>query len=368
MRMTRSASKARHSALRRSLLLATLISIASNPAMVAAQTVAAASPTSAIANGTMANGVGSAFELAFWQSVTGSEDVTYYEAYLAKYSDGTFSGLARAKIAALQRALVVQSASAPATTPAPSPALGLATVPAVLAVPPATPALTPTVVSAATPALAPAPAAAAPQVAEMIAASATVASAEPISPLARLLAQLRSTAETEAVLTIPATPLVTSAPPVQPALVAAPGIASAHVATAPASPPEPSGATLTQAVSTSVSFASTRPLMVPVPDVAMPAFFCSSDARNTFHNSTYRPAVEAATRNNELAVTYLRQLQQTYDRGQVGSDNAALNVIAAEARAYQAEAARAYSVQAALVRQFDVLLAVPLRTCIASAR
>ena len=116
------------------------------------------------------------------------------------------------------------------------------------------------------------------------------------------------------------------------------------------------------------SYASARPAMLPVPEVGMPAYFCSNDARNAFHNASYRPAVEAATRNNEAAVTYLRQLQQTYDRGQLGRDTTVLNAIAAEARAYQAEAARAYAAQAGLVRQFDVLMAVPIRTCMASAQ
>jgi hypothetical protein len=104
-------------------------------------------------------------------------------------------------------------------------------------------------------------------------------------------------------------------------------------------------------------------MMQPVPAVVMPAYFCSNDARNAFHNAAYRPAVEAATRNNEAAVGYLRQLQQTYDRGQLGRDTAVLNAIAGEARAYQAEAARAYAEQAALVHQFDALMAVPLRSC-----
>lgn len=108
--------------------------------------------------------------------------------------------------------------------------------------------------------------------------------------------------------------------------------------------------------------------MLPVPDVAMPTYFCSTDARNVFHNAAYRPAVEVATRNNEAAVTYLRRLQLTYDRGQLGRDTAALNAIAAEARTYQAEAAQAYSAQAGLVRQFDALMAVPLRTCAAGTQ
>lgn len=51
----------------------------------------------------LSNGVGSQFELVFWQSVSPSEDRHQLEAYLAQYPNGTFSGLARAKIAALDR-------------------------------------------------------------------------------------------------------------------------------------------------------------------------------------------------------------------------------------------------------------------------
>ena len=51
-----------------------------------------------------ANGVGSPFELAFWQSVAGSDDPAVYDAYLQQYPAGTFAGLARAKLAPLRQA------------------------------------------------------------------------------------------------------------------------------------------------------------------------------------------------------------------------------------------------------------------------
>lgn len=277
------------------------------------------------------NGVGSAFELTFWQSVTGSEDVASYEAYLARYPDGTFSGLARARIAAIQRAMAVQPATAPAAAPTAGPAPAPQPAPAVLTMPASEAPLAPTPAAAV---VAPAPAAA----------PVALAEAAP-SPMARLLAQLRAAnaepaTQSAAVAAAPAQPLQTPA------------------AAAPA-------AALTPAATPAVSYASGRPFLIPVPEVVLPAYFCSNDARNAFHNNAYRPAVEMASRNNEAAVAYLRQLQQTYDRGQLGRDTAVLNAIAAEARAYQAEAARAYSVQAALVRQFDAMMAVPLRPCAA---
>jgi len=300
-------------------------------ALIAVTAAPVAAQTAAPAAAPAPNGVGSAFELTFWQSVTGSEDVASYEAYLARYPDGTFSGLARARIAAIQRAMAVQPATAPAAAPTAGPAPAPQPAPAVLTMPASEAPLAPTPAAAV---VAPAPAAA----------PVALAEAAP-SPMARLLAQLRAAnaepaSQSAAVAAAPAQPLQTPA------------------AAAPA-------AALTPAATPAVSYASGRPFLIPVPEVVLPAYFCSNDARNAFHNNAYRPAVEMASRNNEAAVAYLRQLQQTYDRGQLGRDTAVLNAIAAEARAYQAEAARAYSVQAALVRQFDAMMAVPLRPCAA---
>jgi hypothetical protein len=313
-----------------------------------------------------ANGVGSPFELAFWQSLTGGDDLAAYEAYLAKYPDGTFSGLARAKIAAMQRVLTVQRAAPQLAPPtpltAPVPAAALAPAPAQAPIP--------AVVTAANPAAAPLPSAAtaSPLPAEMIPANASLPATEQSTPLAKLLAQLRRSSD--AATSASAAP-ITAAPPVQPRPAAAPLLTSATaLATASAPVPQPSAYAQAPALAPAgnVSYASARPIMLPVPDVAMPAYFCSNNARNAFHNAYYRPAVEAATRNNEAAVGYLRQLQQTYDQGQLGRDTTVLNAIATEARTYQAEAARAYSAQAMLVRQFDVLMTVPLRNCTAGTQ
>jgi hypothetical protein len=352
MRTTRLGFAAGRKAAGRPIVLAALIALAGVPGSAAAQTAALAAPPPA----PQGNGVGSAFELTFWQSVTGSEDMASYEAYLARYPDGTFSGLARARMAALQRAAAAQGpAPTLVTTPTPAltPTLAPAPepTPAVLTVPQTAQPLAPTptiAVAVTTAEAAPAP----PPAAEMIPANTALASAEAApSPLARLLAQLRGSGQPAAA------PMVTPAPPVQPLPAAAPAPVQ------PAYAPAPQAAVLAPAATQAVSYTSARPLLLPVPEVVMPAYFCGIDARNQFHNSAYRPAVEIATRNNEAAVAYLRQLQQTYDRGQLGRDTTVLNAIAAEARAFQSEAARAYSVQAGLVRQFDALMAVPLRAC-----
>lgn len=386
MRTTRLAMAARP------VLLAAFAALASVPlaAPLAAQAPSSAAPIAA----TAPNGVGSAFELTFWQSVATSEDSASYEAYLARYPDGTFSGLARARIAALQRAAAAQPAATPAPAPTAASAPAPAPAPAVLLRQQASPQVAPKpAVALLAPAPAPAEAAMIPAVATASTGTAPATSAAPTtnatfataeagpSPLARLLTQLRGSGSANAQEPTPAAsvaaptsaPLVTVAPPVQqlpptaPGLAAVPAPAPAQPVYAPTAAPA-AAPTLTPAATPAVSYASARPLLLPVPDVLLPAYFCSTDARNEFHNNAYRPAVEVATRNNEAAVGYLRQLQQTYDRGQLGRDTAVLNAIAAEARAYQGEAARAYSAQAALVRQFDALMAVPLRTCATPAR
>lgn len=82
-----------------------------------------------------ANGVGTPFELAFWQSVSGSDDPAVYDAYLQQYPTGTFAGLARAKLASLRK-VAAPAAPAPAVTPAPQPVMA-APAPAVVAEAPA---------------------------------------------------------------------------------------------------------------------------------------------------------------------------------------------------------------------------------------
>jgi hypothetical protein len=60
-------------------------------------------------------GVGSQFELTYWQSVESGSDPALYEAYLAQYPNGTFSAVARVKLARLRQPLP----AAPALVPAP---------------------------------------------------------------------------------------------------------------------------------------------------------------------------------------------------------------------------------------------------------
>lgn len=339
MRMTADFGRVWHKAQGRAFLLTAAIGAMAMPAALAAQTAPTTAPAfqpPATVNDAPSNGVGSAFELTFWQSVDGSDDPAVFDAYLARYPDGTFSGLARAKIAALHRAQAVQPAAAQPTVTQPAAAQP------VVAAPASAPVMVPAVLPEPEPAPAPAPAMQ--QTADMVPANAVIPPAEQGTPLARLLAQLRGKdAAAPAEVAQPAVPV--AAP--MPVPIAVPVSAPAQAAS---------------------PYAAARPVMLPVPEVPLPAHFCSNDARNAFHNTAYRPAVEAARRNNEAAVTYLRQLQQTYDRGQLGRDTAVLNAISAEARAYQAEAAQAYTRQAALVRQFDALMAVPLRTCMASAQ
>lgn len=72
------------------------------------------------------NGVGTPFELAFWQSVSGSDDPAVYDAYLQQYPTGTFAGLARAKLANLRK-VATPASPAPVVAPAPQPVMAAPT-------------------------------------------------------------------------------------------------------------------------------------------------------------------------------------------------------------------------------------------------
>lgn len=234
-----------------------------------------------------ANGVGSPFELAFWQSVAGSEDPAVYDAYLQQYPSGTFAGLARAKAASLRKAVPVPATQAAIPTP-PSPTLPSPTPPS------QNPATT---ISAA----------AHPEPAQ-------------VSSDAALLTELARSQE--------------------------PGASTSAVASAQgfALPP--------------------RPALTDVSDLALPASFCSTEQRNAFYELRYKPLLELARGNNAAAIAHMQKLQQAYDSYQLSRDPSPMNALAAEARDYQQQvAALTYSRQAAVVRQFDAIMALPIAAC-----
>jgi len=123
-------SRVSRSALTWSLILGCWVGICSPVAASPADVrIVAADP---VKTSELPTGVGSQFELTFWQSVSASDDADQFEAYLARYPNGTFSALARAKIAALTRrsgptsaGTVVMHPASPAPSPAASPVDGI---------------------------------------------------------------------------------------------------------------------------------------------------------------------------------------------------------------------------------------------------
>lgn len=394
---------------------------------IAALPLVLALPASVLAQGAATTGVGSQFELTFWQSVESGDDAALYEAYLAQYPDGTFSALARVKLAKLRQ-------SAPAAGPAQSPALAPAPTPAPAPLP------APVITAAATPkptlappAPAPAPAPATRQLAaakaqpmpaplppalpaplpasrERIAprdaaeSAPYVTPAPPVEPagenadsaaLRRLLGALGDSQRTGApppapivdvAETAPADGAQFAAPAPTSVPVAAPGAAAPRLVEVarPAAPPAALGTPLAvpDAAALSASTAPVadphpiavgplpssfvmppRPRLAQIPPLAFPVSFCSAEARNAFHDSAYITAVEAAKRNNDTAIAYLRQLQELYDSNQLSGDINPVNAVAAEARAYGPVAAAAFNAQSVLVNAFSALMAVPIVTC-----
>ena len=97
--------------------------------------------------------------------------------------------------------------------------------------------------------------------------------------------------------------------------------------------------------------------------MALPASFCSAEARNAFHDTVYVPSINVAKQNNDAAAAYMRELQAMYDQYQLSHDPDTMNAIVAAARGYQPVAQTTFSMQSALVRQFTALMAVPVVPC-----
>jgi hypothetical protein len=309
-----------------------------------------------------ANGVGSNFELVFWQSIMASEDRAQFEAYLTQYPQGTFSALARVKIASLTRpgeapapvapAAPVQAQAAPpapAATPHPAPAMpsgnlapfpGLAEVPAPMA--PAAPvnalpapaqAVPGAVIASAQPAPTPAtaPVAAPPAMAATVpgAQAAVLTSAAPLPP--------------SAVVAAPAAPATPPSLLTRLAAYSSQGVAAPAIAAAPA--------------------VATTPQLAAMPAIELPAQFCSAEQRNQFHQATYMPTVKIADDNNKAAIAYLDQLQATYDARVKDRDINGANAVARDAGAFRPLAEQAYAARSALLGLFDRMMAVPIANC-----
>jgi hypothetical protein len=301
--------------------------------MVVALAAAGASP-SVMAQTIVATGVGTPFELAFWQSIDSSSDPSLYEAYLARFPNGTFGEIARAKIVALRRRFTASSSPAVNAPPAVSPMLTVPVAPPPPPGPPPPPPAAPPVATY-TPTVAVAPVAPAPTIAQPAVATqaAPAASAGTLGLLLAALANSQATNDQANAATASAQPAV-----VQPAPVASRAASAGFAMPAP-------------------------PTLSPVPAVAFPPSFCSAEARNAFHDTVYAPSVSTAKRNNDAASAYMRQLQSLYDQYQLSHDPDTMNAIVGAARTYQQVAQTTFSMESALVRQFGVLMAVPVVPC-----
>jgi len=260
------------------------------------------------------NGVGTAFELSFWQSVGDSNDRAQLEAYLAQYPLGTFSGLAKAKIAALP----APAAAAPAPS-APAPA-------------PSAPRPMPVATVAAMPAPAPAPA--------------------PVAIPAAAPAMM-----TPAVLTTAgaAAPAAGAAAPA--AAMAAPSLleqmATLGKQDGPSAP----------ALFTESGTLPARPVMIDVAMAPIPDHFCSAEQRNQFHDAAYKAAVARADQNNDATIAHLRNVQALHAQAIAAKQVAGANALAREALEYKPAADQAYQARTAIAELFGRIMAVPLTGC-----
>ncbi len=353
-----------------------------------------------MAQGLSTTGVGSPFELTYWQSVESGNDPALYEAYLSQYPNGTFAAVARVKLAKLRQIAgpapapaVPQPAPAPVPAPAPPPPAQI--VPAASVAPARKQVLT-----ARASGSAPMPAPMNEPVPDGDAQSAPyVTAARPTEPepeskdsdaLRRLLGALGDSQRVGTPMPAPivdkaeVVPGPEAAPLAPAAAIAAPAAPLATPAAAPPRLVEARGPVVTVPDAAQLSLTSTpataarqiavgplppgfalppRPQLAQIPPLVFPASFCSAEARNAFHDGTYVAAVELAKRNNDAAIAYMHQLQDLYDTNQLSGDTNPVNAIAAESQSYSPVAAAAFAAQSALVSAFSTLMAVPIRAC-----
>lgn len=265
------------------------------------------------------NGVGTQFELAFWQSVTGSDDPTMYEAYLQQYPTGTFSALAKAKVANLRKS----------ATPVLGAAVSAAPVASAAVVAPAALVEAPVVVTRGQSLPVP-----------VMAAVPPIPSAPvPLAKVSQVAADAARKPE-EAMPAMDDTALLEELAKSQ----------------------EVGGATLKVAAAQGFALPA-RPVLNDVPDLPLPTAFCSAEQRNEFHETRYKPVMEVAQANNAAAVAHMQRLQQVYDSLQLARDPNPMNAIAHEASAFQQVATQAYNRQLAMVQQFQAIMAVPVTSC-----
>ena len=316
----------------------------------AAMAIALAVP--AHAQGTGSSGVGSPFELAFWTSVDASGEIAQYEAYLQRYPAGTFSELALLKIAAIRRergevpAAVPVAPAQPASVALPVPQMAVA-APAP-AVPVAMPLAEPVPIAPL-----PAPAAPAPP------------QALPAAPVAALVAPPPAPASASLPAPLPAAPAALAPEIPEPTLAPAPTDVlslterlrrfSAEQAAA-AAPTAPTVAAVPSPL-------PPRPALASVPDVVLPASFCSAEARNAFHDSAFLPARTLALENNRITIEHMDHLRALYDQFGRDGDVERQTLVAHESGAYKPVADAAFAASVEVDRLYGAILAVPVQPC-----
>lgn len=317
------------------------------------------SATAALAQAAPINGVGSQFELVYWQSVAATDDPAQIGAYLSQYPNGTFGLLARAKLAALDRHRTFSSdAAVVEAAPKPLAASQLALAAPVVS-PPIMPSLGVGAPAVMDPAVSPPAAERSPD--SFAAETAKLGASSPPPVVGPTVAA------------VAAMPAASSSPPIAvPATAPAP---PAVALAAAASAPEMSLSDQLRALGQSqaprsavpavdaVGLVPPRPQLARLSGVHLPQQFCSAAERNSFYDTDYKPALDAADQNNQTAIAYLHRLKQLYDEQVARSAPESANVLAAEAKDYEPVAAAAFEARSAYDAMFGRLMSVPLTKC-----
>jgi hypothetical protein len=290
------------------------------------------------------SGVGSNFELTFWQSVAQSADRAEYQAYLSEYPSGTFAGLARARIARLSAG----AAGAGAAVPAAKTLTASKTAAAQAAGGPASPGRP--------------SASGAPSSSPSSYGSLPSAAPPPADPG---LADAIATVSPDGQPADASDPSGANAPPpnayASNAYAPGPYGTGAYAADPPPDAPPPEDRSADPAAV--LAELGPRPALALVPPVALPPQFCSADERNRFYDTVYKPAKEVADQNNQRAILYMGSIDTLSQRHAAPSDAAARTALSQEAAAFRPIADNSLRASTDLSTKFGALMRVPVTKC-----
>jgi Spy/CpxP family protein refolding chaperone len=106
-----------------------------------------------------------------------------------------------------------------------------------------------------------------------------------------------------------------------------------------------------------------RPALLSAVVPSLPSSFCSAEARNAFHDTVFKPAIDRASNANKAAIAHMAFLRQNYDEARAKGDINTANALARESKSFEAIAQSVYEARSAFDPLFNRILEAPIAHC-----